>query len=191
MITNLASDAPGFTSNAYLVEGERTALVDVGNDFDVGAAVREHGAPLDVVVLTHSHPDHVGNLPDVRGTFGVPVVGFDPEVAGVDRAIEDGERLALGDAEYVAMHTPGHKDDHVCLYAREAGVLFSGDLVFDGGGFGRTDLAEGDREALIESIDRVLAAVDEDLRALHPGHGPSVTADPYGAIELAGQAARL
>lgn len=190
MIHNLAADVPGFTSNAFLVGGERPALVDVGNDFDVVAAVRERLPSVEVVVLTHTHPDHVGNLPAVRSAFDAPVWGFDVDVEGVDRAIADGESIQLGDGEYLALHTPGHKDDHLCLYARDRGVLFAGDLVFEGGGFGRTDLEEGDRASLIESIDRVLAVVDDDLAELHTGHGASVKTDAYGTLERAASAAR-
>jgi len=35
MITNLAQRHQGFTSNVFLVTGDRTVLVDVGNGFDV------------------------------------------------------------------------------------------------------------------------------------------------------------
>ena len=41
-------------------------------------------------------------------------------------------------------------------------MLFAGDLVFANGSFGRTDLAEGDRETLIESIEYVREVVDEE-----------------------------
>jgi glyoxylase-like metal-dependent hydrolase (beta-lactamase superfamily II) len=189
-ISNLAQGVGGFTSNVFLVEGERTVLVDPGNEFDVVSRVREATDGLDAVVLTHTHPDHVGNLDAVVDAFGVEVWGFDPEHPGVDHAIADGETVRLGDDEYEALHTPGHKDDHLCLYAADPGVLFAGDLVFANGGFGRTDLEEGDRGTLVASIDRVLDAVDEDLRALHTGHGPSVTTNPSHDVELAGRAAR-
>jgi glyoxylase-like metal-dependent hydrolase (beta-lactamase superfamily II) len=191
MIHNLAANVPGFTSNVFLVEGDRPALVDVGNDFDVVSAVRDRTPVLEVVAMTHTHPDHVGNLPAVRDAFDAPVFGFDSNVAGVDRPIEDDQEITLGDHDYRAIHTPGHKNDHVCLYAPDPGILFAGDLVFQGGGFGRTDLEEGDRGTLIDSIERVLTVVDEDLEAVHVGHGPSITEDPYGQIELAAQAARL
>ncbi|PSQ32792.1 flavoprotein [Halobacteriales archaeon SW_12_69_24] len=144
MVTNLAAGREVFTSNAFLVTGERTVLVDPGNDFD----------------------------------------------AAVDHAVADGETVRLGDHEYTALHTPGHKDDHLCFYAAEPGVLFAGDLVFAGGSFGRTDLPEGDRAVLAESIEYVLEAVDESLAAMHTGHGPSVTDDPDSHIEAALRAAR-
>jgi len=191
MIVNLARGQRAFTSNVFLVDGERTVLVDVGNEFDVIAAVRDHVDDLDAVVMTHTHPDHVGNLPDVTATFDVDVWGFDTDVDGISEAIADEDTVQLGDHEYRALHTPGHKDDHLCFYAAEPGVLFAGDLIFANGGFGRTDLAEGNRQVLIESIDRVREVVGEDLAEMHTGHGPSITTNPYQDIELAARAARM
>jgi glyoxylase-like metal-dependent hydrolase (beta-lactamase superfamily II) len=191
VITNLARGQRAFTSNAFLVEGERTVVVDVGNEFDVVSEIGEQVDDIDAVVLTHTHPDHVGNLDAVVDAFGVDVWGFDPDFTGVDHAIADEGTVRLGDDDYLALHTPGHKDDHLCFYAAEPGVLFAGDLVFANGGFGRTDLAEGDRATLVESIDRLLDAVDGDLTAMHTGHGPSITTNPYQDIELAAQAARM
>lgn len=185
MISNLARGVQAFTSNTFLVDGERTVLVDAGANFDVVTSLRERVDDLDGVVLTHTHPDHVGNLPAITGAFEVEVWGFDVAHEGVDRAIGDEETVRLGDHEYVALHTPGHKDDHLCFYSDDASVLFAGDLVFQNGGFGRTDLPEGDRATLVDSLRRVLERVDPDLRELHTGHGPSVTNGAYDHVELA------
>jgi glyoxylase-like metal-dependent hydrolase (beta-lactamase superfamily II) len=191
MIQNLAAGQQGFTSNVFLVTGERTVLVDVGNDFDIVGATREHVDDIDAVILTHTHPDHVGELDAVVDAFDVDVWGCDTGVEGVDHAIADGETVQLGDDSYDALHTPGHKNDHLCFYSQGVGVLFAGDLIFANGGFGRTDLEEGDRELLIDSVGRVLDTVAESLSAMHTGHGPSVTNNPYTDIELALQAARM
>ncbi|MXV62490.1 MBL fold metallo-hydrolase [Natronorubrum sp. JWXQ-INN-674] len=190
MIANLAQGVHAFTSNVYLVDGERTVVVDPGANFDAVAAVRERVDDIDAVILTHTHPDHVGNLEAVKDAFDVDAWGYDTSIDGVDHAIEDEETVQLGDHEYVALHTPGHKDDHLCFYSADAGVLFAGDLVFQNGSFGRTDLEEGDRGTLVESIDRVLEQIDPELAELHTGHGPSVTSEPYDHVELSSRMAR-
>jgi len=191
MIENLAAETGGFTSNVFLVTGERTVLVDAGSGFDVVGKIRDRVDHIDAVVLTHTHPDHVENLEAVTDAFKVDVRGFDPDVPGVDHELTDEATITLGDDDYTVLHTPGHKDDHICLYSAESRILFAGDLIFENGGFGRTDLEEGNRELLIESISRLLDTVEEDLSAIHAGHGKSVTVDPYGTIELAYRAARM
>lgn len=191
MISNLAQGTQAFTSNAFLVPGDRPVLVDPGNEFDVVSAVADRVGDLDAVVLTHTHPDHVQNVPDVAEAFDVDVWGFDPGHDMVDHGIDDGEAVTMGDHSYEALYTPGHIDDHLCFYAADPGVLFAGDLVFANGGFGRTDLPGADRQTLIRSIEYVLETVDEDLQVLHAGHGPSVTTDPYEHVELALRAARF
>lgn len=186
MITNIAAAVDAFTSNVFLLEGERPTLVDAGANFDAVGALEDRGIVPERIVLTHTHPDHVGNLDSLREAFDPTVLAYDPDAG---EAIADGESVAMGDHAYEVLHTPGHKDDHVCLYAPDAEIVFVGDLVFERG-FGRTDLPEGDRATLVESIDRLAARVGPDLRELHAGHGPSVTDDPAGTIELAGRMAR-
>lgn len=190
MIVNLAQGVQAFTSNVFLVSGERTVLVDPGANFDVVSAIQSRVDDLDAVVLTHTHRDHVGNLDAVTSAFDADVWGYDRSFAGVDHAIDDEETIQLGDHEYVALHTPGHKDDHLCFYAADAGVLFAGDLVFQNGSFGRTDLEEGDRDTLIDSIDRLRERIEDGLSEMHTGHGPSVTQRPSEHIEMAAQMAR-
>lgn len=43
--------------------------------------------------------------------------------------VEDAEVVRLGRREWVAVHTPGHTPDHLCLLDPAAGVLLSGDHV--------------------------------------------------------------
>lgn len=189
MIQNLTTGVRAFTSNAFLVTGDRPVLVDTGANFDIVPRITEATDRLDAVVLTHTHSDHIGNVEAVTDAFDVDVWGFDPDHPLVDHPIEDNAQVTMGDHEYLALHTPGHKHDHLCLYAAEPAIIFTGDLVFQSGSFGRTDLAEGDRDQLIHSIDRVLEVVTPSLRELHCGHGPSVTNTPYEDIELARQLA--
>ncbi len=189
-ITNLAAGVQAFTANAFLVDGDRPVLIDTGANFDIVPRIRTSVDTLEAVVLTHTHPDHVGNVDAVRDAFGVETWGYDPDQPAVDNPIADGETVKLGDDEYVAVHTPGHKNDHICLYGEASRTLFAGDLVFQNGSFGRTDLAEGDREALIESIDRIRSVVGADLAAMYVGHGPDVLEDPASHIDLAARIAR-
>ena len=64
------------------------------------------------------------------------------------------------------VHTPGHTADHVCLFEREAGWLFSGDLYVDE----RLDaqLADVDGPSWIASLEHALTL---DVQVLFDGHG--------------------
>jgi len=188
-VRNIAAGVRSMTSNAFLVEGDRAVLVDAGQGFDAVARIRAATDDLAALVLTHTHPDHVGNVGAVVEAFDVDVWGFDPDHPLVDHAIDDGDTIRMGDDDFEALHTPGHKDDHLCFYAPKAGLLFAGDLVFADGGFGRTDLAEGDRATLVDSIARLLERVDDSLSAMYVGHGPAVDTNPTNHIELAAEAA--
>jgi hydroxyacylglutathione hydrolase len=185
VIANLAADVHAFTSNVFLVDGERPVLVDPGANFDVVDALADHPDP-EAVVLTHAHPDHVGNLDAVREAFEVPVYG---PGAPAENRLSDGDTVQMGDHEYRVLETPGHHPEHVCLYAADAGVLFAGDLVFQNGGFGRTDLEGADHAALVASIEYVLEECG-DLAALYAGHGPVVDQQAREHVELALRAAR-
>lgn len=187
MVTNLAAGVKAFTSNAFLVDGDRPVLVDTGANFDILPRLAEETNRLDAVVLTHTHSDHIGNVAEVTDEYGIDVWGFDESHDLVDHGITDEESITLGTNDYTAVYTPGHATDHLCLYSASANVLFAGDLVFQNGSFGRTDLDGGDRPTLIESISRLLETVSPDLEELHVGHGPSITTSPYEHIELAKQ----
>ena len=43
--------------------------------------------------------------------------------------LDDAQAVTLGGREWVALHTPGHTPDHLCLLDADAGVLLSGDHV--------------------------------------------------------------
>lgn len=91
--------------------------------------------------------------------------------------VEDADRLELGGRPWVAMHTPGHTNDHLCLYDPDSGVLLSGDHVLptitphiSGTGVIVDALAAFfaslDRVGSIEGISRVLPAHGLDFTDL-------------------------
>ncbi|MFB6283105.1 MAG: MBL fold metallo-hydrolase [Halobacteria archaeon] len=183
-VTNLNRGSLEFTSNAFLVTdgpGSTTALVDAGNTDSVIDKIKDRVDGIDKVILTHTHPDHVGALDKIKEVFDLEAWGYDTENPHVDHPLKEGDAVEMGGVEFHVIHTPGHKDDHVCLYGD--GVIFAGDLVFAGGSFGRTDLAEGDRETLKSSIKKLLDEVDE-FEEMHAGHQKSLDRNVKEQIEL-------
>jgi len=87
------------------------------------------------------------------------------------RRVEDAEPMRLGGRDWVAVHTPGHTADHLCLLDPEAGVLLSGDHVLPsitphiaGTGGGPDPLA-----AFLASLDRVRSL--PGITRVLPAHG--------------------
>lgn len=171
---NVTADATTFTCNAYLVPGEKPALVDAGSMTGVVDVIRDHVKNLDRVVVTHQHPDHVEELEAVLEAFDVALYAYGDHPQR-DVELNDGDTVTLGDWTFETVYTPGHATDHVSLVAKAG--LFSGDVVvhndgaFDNGSFGRTDLAGQSRERLIESLETLLGRLPKGVKGMYAGHG--------------------
>lgn len=99
--------------------------------------------------------------------------------------LEDAQTIRLAGREWVALHTPGHTDDHLCLFDPTEGVMLSGDHVLPTitphiGGFVRsTDPLAG----FLASLDKV-AAYDADVRLVLPAHGHPFTGIARRAADI-------
>lgn len=165
-ISNLSEDTEDFTGNVWLISGNENILIDVGtgDSWNNISKIEE----VDKVVITHSHYDHVDNLPKVKDKFDPKIYAYEPENLPVgSERIKEGETIELSGTEFEIFHTPGHKNDSICLYSIEEKILFAGDLIFPDGSFGRTDLEEGDRDILIESIEKLN---DLNVEKMYSGH---------------------
>ncbi|MGB4893088.1 MAG: MBL fold metallo-hydrolase, partial [Nitrospira sp.] len=82
----------------------------------------------------------------------------------------DEERLAIGELEGIALHTPGHTPGSMCFHFPAAKLVVAGDTLFRGS-IGRTDLWGGDFDVIEQSIRERLYTLDEQT-AVVTGHGP-------------------
>jgi len=187
-VHNVTAGAEGFTCNAYLVLGERPALVDAGAMPGVVDVVREHTDVLYAVALTHQHGDHVQELDAVLDVFDAECYSY-AEHPRRTVALSDGDTVDLGDETFEAVYTPGHADDHLAFVSDT--TLFSGDVVvhddgaFDYGSFGRTDLPGQSRERLIESIETLLSRMPDGVTHMYAGHGGEFHGDVRDVVETA------
>ena len=184
-----------FEENCYLVVDEnaqRAVLVDPGDEASrIIRMVRESGAALDAIWLTHAHIDHIGAVAAVKRAWDVPVYlhpadgplyaagakqaafyGLDFEQPDPpDRDLAHGDRMRVGDLEFDVMHTPGHAPGLVVFHGN--GVALAGDLLF-AGSIGRTDLPLSNPADMEASLLRVMSELRDDV-VVHPGHGPSTS----------------
>jgi glyoxylase-like metal-dependent hydrolase (beta-lactamase superfamily II) len=114
------------------------------------------------------------NLHDARRWFVVPR----PSVR-----LDDADRVILAGRAWVGLFTPGHTNDHLCLYDPEGGVLLSGDHVLPTITPHISGMIEGDPLArYVESLDRV-AALPDVTRVL-PAHGRLIDDLPTRVAEI-------
>jgi glyoxylase-like metal-dependent hydrolase (beta-lactamase superfamily II) len=181
--------------NAYFIDGEKKILVDPGHHQLFGHVEDELSAlslssqDIDIVIITHGHPDHMEGIKifaDTSTLIAIHASEMDfiretaphyGEALGIsnfepDILLQEGD-LKIGDLTFQVIHTPGHSPGSICLYWTEKKALFTGDVVFSQG-IGRTDLPGGSGQTLKESIKKI-SRLEADY--LLPGHG-EILSDP-------------
>ncbi len=189
-----------FQVNAFVLfdESRECVLIDpaVSTDAELQQLtdfIKKNNLQPVLLINTHSHIDHLlGNYEtsnkfglklaahpagqpfidrahDSAARFGLPL----PHTKKIDILLEDGQEIAFGNSKLKVMYTPGHADGSICLYAGEAGIVISGDVLFKDS-IGRTDLPTGDYDLLQKSIwGKLFTLPDETV--VYPGHGPETT----------------
>lgn len=130
---------------AYLVDG---LLVDTGPAHTAAELVRFlHGKAVKAAVNTHAHEDHISAnkfLQDAHGTdiyayhLAIDKINKSPqlypyqeEVWGLPVPSEVkplSDHIDTKSYRFEVIPTPGHDSDHICLFERKNGWLFTGDL---------------------------------------------------------------
>ncbi len=186
-----------FAMNAWLAACSETGdavLIDPGAELPRVLALRQpEGFAVKRILLTHGHVDHAAGAAEAREATGAPVSIHEGDVPWLamlprqaamfgleearpltpDATLADGEVVTVGRQSATVLHTPGHCPGSVSLWFEEAGVVFTGDTLFQGS-VGRTDLPGGDFEQLARSITGKLFTLGDAVKFL-PGHGPGGT----------------
>jgi hydroxyacylglutathione hydrolase len=180
-------------ANTYFISGCKRILIDPGH-YHLFGNVKDHLSKLsispqdiDLIVLTHAHPDHVESVrsffdsqtlialheaelefvkklaPQYGAAMGL--ADFEPQIL-----LREGE-LRVGDITLQIIGTPGHSPGSISIYWSQEKALITGDVIFYQG-IGRTDLPGGNGNALKESIKRLS---ELDVEHLLPGHGEAVS----------------
>lgn len=190
-----------FQENTYLIYDEtgNAAIIDAGclqqsERLFLKNFISENELTLKKVLNTHLHLDHQFGNKFLFETYGIsPEVGEEDvfllenvaqqaamfglplqESAQQPGAfLTDKQRIVVGNMELLALHCPGHSPGSMCLYAEKDGVLFAGDVLFQGS-IGRTDLQKGDYATLICSITTQLLVLPDET-VVYSGHGATTT----------------
>jgi hydroxyacylglutathione hydrolase len=178
-----------FDTNAYLILGKGGNILF---DAPTGSAewVRDLGAKLDLLLITHGHVDHIDDAAKIKRIFGcqvayhcdsLPLITdpdffkrfgfyFEADPVTPDFLIEETPELDLCGLEFRVLLVPGHCPGSLCFYSSAHHFLIGGDVLF-AGGIGRTDLPGGDCDLLLHGIREKILTLPDATKVL-PGHGP-------------------
>jgi glyoxylase-like metal-dependent hydrolase (beta-lactamase superfamily II) len=142
------------------------------------------------IVATHGHFDHILAVTELKLGYQIPFfihrgdvpivkrmkrtaeyfTGGEADAAPqYDKLMKDQEIIKVGKSTLSVLSTPGHTPGGICLYSKKEKIVFTGDTIFAGGSYGRTDLAGGDADKLKDSILKILSLPEDTV--IYPGHG--------------------
>ena len=167
----------------FIQSGNHHILVDAGTGMNYVALdknLQNIGSSLSSItdiVLTHSHIDHIGGVIPIVESWSPKIhlhkaeaepinsgnmnqtladtFGVDLPPLKIEGILEEGTILDFGDIKMKVYHTPGHSLGSICLMILDTGILITGDTLFPGGSFGRTDFPTGNDQSLVDSLKRI------------------------------------
>ena len=116
---------------AYLLHADgRTALFDAPEAAPILAELAARGWSLDLIALTHHHPDHIQAVSDLVAMTGARIMGNALDAArlpALDIALQPGETTDICDEPALVIDVSGHTIGHIAFYLPESDMAFTAD----------------------------------------------------------------
>jgi sulfur dioxygenase len=128
--------------------------------------VSELGLRLTHVLETHVHADHVTAAGALKVRTSAITCASAAGAPCVDRRLQHGDVIRVGNQPVTALATPGHTDDGISYLF--AGHVLTGDTLLIRG-CGRADFQNGSARELYDSIHKVLFKLPDETVVL-PAH---------------------
>ena len=188
--------------NTYVVSDEthECVIIDCGAYYEeerkaITDYITGNGLRPTHLLATHGHWDHNLGIDTIFNAFGLQVEAaaedeflitdiphnFQSIIGAplrrkfptVGRFFDKDEVIRFGNHELQVLKTPGHSPGSVVFYCAQEHIAFTGDTLFRMS-VGRTDFEGGSYEALMNSLNQILANLPVETIVL-PGHGPQST----------------
>ena len=175
-------------TNSWVLRGPgaRASVVIDPGPTDAAHLARLAEGGVELVLITHRHPDHTEAVDAFAELTGAPVRAVDPAWCRGAGPLADGERIMAGGVMLDVLATPGHTSDSACfaLASREGPdtpdgaaaataphAVFTGDTVL---GRGTTIIAhpDGALGPYLGALERLRALGAARPITVLPGHGP-------------------
>ncbi len=188
--------------NTYVVSDEthECVIIDCGAYYEeerkaITDYITGNGLRPTHLLATHGHWDHNLGIDTIFNAFGLHVEAAAEDeflitdiphnfqsiigaplrrkFPAVGRFFDKDEVIRFGNHELQVLKTPGHSPGSVVFYCAQEHIAFTGDTLFRMS-VGRTDFEGGSYEALMNSLNQILANLPVETIVL-PGHGPQST----------------
>jgi glyoxylase-like metal-dependent hydrolase (beta-lactamase superfamily II) len=166
---------PG-TNTIILGGGDEGALVidPAVDDTAYLDAIVQAGAErggIQRILITHGHPDHIGGAIALRNRLGASISAFSRQgVPMADEEIADRVTFPSGDDTLQALHTPGHRFDHLSFLLVKQHTLFAGDLI---SGITTNVIAPPDGD-MLDYLNSLKRLQEVEISEIVPAHGPTI-----------------
>lgn len=186
-----------FSENTIIVWDEETkesAIVDPGTSSAeeeniLSEFIESEKLKIKYLINTHCHIDHILGCKFVKEKFepvyyapekDLPLLEQGQKQALMfnitlekppkpDELITEETEISIGKSKMQFLFTPGHTPGEFCIYFESEKFCITGDVLFKES-IGRTDLWGGDYDSLINSIEKKLLTLPDDV-IIYPGHG--------------------
>ena len=190
-----------FFENTLVLWDDKTkeaTVIDPGNssldeEKTLADFISSEDLKVKYLINTHCHIDHILGCKFVKEKYNpvyyapekdIPLLEHAQQQAQLfdiildeppkpDQLITETTELFLGNSKLVFLFTPGHTPGEYCIYLEEEKICITGDVLFNES-IGRTDLWGGDYNTLINSLEKKLLILQDEVE-IFPGHGATST----------------
>lgn len=162
----------GDDTECYVIDAAHTAAPII-------AAVA--GRKVKGIICTHAHNDHITVAPELSEKLDAPIfvhpgdhmLWEETHGALAHENLENLQKFQIAGTDLQVLNTPGHSPGSCCLYLPEAGELFSGDTLFQGGP-GATGRSYSSFDTIIDSLQTSILTLPAET-IVRTGHGDHTT----------------